>query len=101
VIALIKPQFEVGKGEVGKGGIVTDRTKHKRVLIEIKGSAAVAGLTAVGLIESPILGAEGNREFLIHLKPSSAELTRLDVVEKQIDLLAGQIKSLLKRRAMT
>ncbi len=66
-ISLIKPQFEVGKGEVGRGGVVTDRLKHKRVLTEIKDAATVLGLRPVGLIESPILGAEGNREFLMHL----------------------------------
>ena len=69
-VALIKPQFEVGKGEVGRRGIVTDPAKHKRVLSETMVSAACVGLIAVGLIESPILGAEGNREFLAHLRPA-------------------------------
>jgi 23S rRNA (cytidine1920-2'-O)/16S rRNA (cytidine1409-2'-O)-methyltransferase len=69
LIALVKPQFEVGKGEVGRGGIVTDPTKHQRVLEEIKHAALEVGLNPAGLIESPILGAEGNREFLMHLKP--------------------------------
>jgi 23S rRNA (cytidine1920-2'-O)/16S rRNA (cytidine1409-2'-O)-methyltransferase len=66
-IALIKPQFEVGKGEVGRGGIVTDPAKHRRVLVEITKAVREFGLSSVGLIESPIFGAEGNREFLIHL----------------------------------
>jgi 23S rRNA (cytidine1920-2'-O)/16S rRNA (cytidine1409-2'-O)-methyltransferase len=73
-IALIKPQFEVGKGEVGRGGIVTDPAKHRRVLAETTVAARTAGFAAVGLIESPILGAEGNREFLLHLKPATEEL---------------------------
>ena len=72
VIVLVKPQFEVGKGEVGRGGIVTDPTKHRRVVDEIKQAAFEIGMTAAGLIESPILGAEGNREFLMHLVPGSA-----------------------------
>jgi len=67
-IALIKPQFEVGKGEVGKGGIVSDPAKHRRVLHEIISATAEINLAAMQLIESPILGAEGNREFLIWLK---------------------------------
>jgi 23S rRNA (cytidine1920-2'-O)/16S rRNA (cytidine1409-2'-O)-methyltransferase len=67
-VALIKPQFEVGKGEVGRGGIVTDVVKHRRVLNEIKDAALEVGFHPVGLIESPILGAEGNREFLMHLR---------------------------------
>ena len=69
-IALIKPQFEVGKGEVGRGGIVTDPAKHQRVLNQIKDAATAIGFRPVGVIESPILGAEGNREFLMHLKPT-------------------------------
>ena len=72
-VALIKPQFEVGKGEVGRGGIVTEPAKHRRVLHEIKNVAFSLGLFAVGLIESPILGAEGNKEFLMHLKPAGQE----------------------------
>lgn len=72
-VALIKPQFEVGKGEVGRGGIVTDPAKQRRVLHEIKTVAFSLGLFAVGLIESPILGAEGNKEFLMHMKPAGQE----------------------------
>jgi 23S rRNA (cytidine1920-2'-O)/16S rRNA (cytidine1409-2'-O)-methyltransferase len=67
-VALIKPQFEVGKGEVGRGGIVTDSAKHRRVLNEIEKTASEAGFLPAGVIESPILGAEGNREFLMHLR---------------------------------
>jgi 23S rRNA (cytidine1920-2'-O)/16S rRNA (cytidine1409-2'-O)-methyltransferase len=66
-VALIKPQFEVGKGEVGKGGIVNDPAKHQRVISEVTDSARKLGLHPVTVIESPILGAEGNREFLTHL----------------------------------
>ena len=64
IMVLIKPQFEVGKGEVGKGGIVREPEKHERVITEINAFAADIGLTNSGLIESPILGAEGNKEFL-------------------------------------
>ena len=65
MIALIKPQFEVGKGEVGKGGIVREPEKHQRVLIEVNGFATRIGLQISGVTESPILGTEGNREFLV------------------------------------
>jgi 23S rRNA (cytidine1920-2'-O)/16S rRNA (cytidine1409-2'-O)-methyltransferase len=68
VVALVKPQFEVGRGEVGRGGIVTDPLKHRRVLTEVVQAAASIGLLPVAIIRSPILGAEGNREFLIHLQ---------------------------------
>ncbi len=64
IIALIKPQFEVGKGEVGKGGIVREPEKHERVVAEINAFAGSIGLHCAGVIESPIRGAEGNKEFL-------------------------------------
>ena len=64
IIVLIKPQFEVGRGEVGKGGIVREAEKHERVVAEINASAAESGLISKGVIESPILGAEGNKEYL-------------------------------------
>jgi len=64
VIILIKPQFEVGKGEVGKGGIVREPEKHERVIAEVNTSAVEHGFAVVGLIDSPITGAEGNKEFL-------------------------------------
>lgn len=64
VITLIKPQFEVGKGHVGKGGIVSDPALHQRVIGEINREAEQLGLKVAGLIESPIKGADGNIEFL-------------------------------------
>src|SRR5215470_14110798 len=65
VITLIKPQFEVGREEVGKGGIVRDQAAQRRVVEEITSFAAGLGMRAIGVIESPILGADGNREFLV------------------------------------
>lgn len=64
VIILIKPQFEVGKGEVGKGGIVREPEKHERVVGEVRDCAEANGLVPLGVIDSPITGAEGNKEFL-------------------------------------
>jgi 23S rRNA (cytidine1920-2'-O)/16S rRNA (cytidine1409-2'-O)-methyltransferase len=63
-ITLIKPQFEVGREEVGRGGIVRDEAAQRRVVEEIISFAAGLGMRALGVIESPILGADGNREFL-------------------------------------
>jgi len=68
IIALIKPQFEVGKGQVGKGGVVRDPDQHAQVIEKIKLIAAQAGCQVMQLCESPILGTKGNREFLIHLR---------------------------------
>ena len=64
LIVLIKPQFEVGRGEVGKGGIVREPEKHLRVIGEVHSTAIELGLKVGGLIESPIHGADGNVEFL-------------------------------------
>jgi 23S rRNA (cytidine1920-2'-O)/16S rRNA (cytidine1409-2'-O)-methyltransferase len=67
IIALIKPQFEVGKGKVGKGGVVRSDAEHVRVIDEIKEAAAALGFTIEDVTESPLLGPKGNREFLIYL----------------------------------
>jgi 23S rRNA (cytidine1920-2'-O)/16S rRNA (cytidine1409-2'-O)-methyltransferase len=67
VIALIKPQFEVGKGAVGKGGVVRSSEDHRRVVEEISSAALALAFTVHGVIESPLLGPKGNREFLLHL----------------------------------
>lgn len=69
IIALIKPQFEVGKGKVGKGGVVRDSRRHAEVLTDLNAFFAGIGLMNVNIIESPILGLKGNREFVILLKP--------------------------------
>lgn len=64
LITLIKPQFEVGRGEVGSGGIVRDPKKHARVVEEVNRAATELGLQCGGVIESPLRGADGNLEFL-------------------------------------
>ena len=68
VLALIKPQFEVGKGQVGKGGVVRDAEQHAAVVERIRTLAESLGCLILGVTESPILGPKGNREFLIHLR---------------------------------
>ena len=68
VVALVKPQFEAGRAEVGKGGIVRDPAVHARVLEDVAAAADALGLRRAGSIESPIAGMEGNREFLLHLQ---------------------------------
>jgi len=65
MIALIKPQFEVGKGEVGKGGIVRDENKHTQVVDKITKHLENLNFNVKGVIPSPILGTQGNKEFLI------------------------------------
>ena len=68
IVALVKPQFEAGREEVGKGGLVTDPAVHDAVLARVTESAASCGLARVAMTPSPITGAAGNREFLVHLK---------------------------------
>lgn len=68
ILALIKPQFEVGKGQVGKGGVVRDAEQHAAVVERIRTLAESLGCLVLGVTESPILGPKGNREFLIHLR---------------------------------
>lgn len=70
IIALVKPQFEAGRAEVGKGGIVRDPSVHARVVEEVVAAADALGLRRAGTTESPIAGMEGNREYLIHLQKS-------------------------------
>ena len=68
VVALVKPQFEAGRDEVGKGGIVRDAAVHQRVINDVVDESRRLGFVIAGLTPSPITGAEGNREFLLHLK---------------------------------
>ena len=67
VIALVKPQFEAGKDQVGKGGVVRDRSVHHQVLENAIGYAQAVELNVLGLIPSPITGPAGNYEFLLYL----------------------------------
>jgi 23S rRNA (cytidine1920-2'-O)/16S rRNA (cytidine1409-2'-O)-methyltransferase len=68
VVGLIKPQFEVGKGKVGKGGVVRSHEAHLGVIEDVKATAIGFGYTVLGVIESPLVGPKGNKEFLIHLR---------------------------------
>ncbi len=68
IVALVKPQFEAGRAEVGKGGIVRDEAVRARVVDEVVAAADRLGLRREGMTESPIAGMEGNKEFLLHLR---------------------------------
>jgi 23S rRNA (cytidine1920-2'-O)/16S rRNA (cytidine1409-2'-O)-methyltransferase len=68
LVVLVKPQFEAGRDEVGKGGLVRDPDVHVRVVDEVAGAASALGLSRIAMTESPITGTEGNREFLLHLR---------------------------------
>ena len=70
MMILVKPQFEVGKGEVGKGGIVRDPALHRAACDRVQACVEALGFRA-SIIESPIRGAEGNREFLLYAQRNS------------------------------
>ncbi len=75
IIALIKPQFEAGRTQVGKGGVVKDPAVHRSVLYDVLGWAVEHELQVKGVIASPLLGPAGNVEFLSHLAVSSGPVT--------------------------
>jgi len=68
VVALIKPQFEVGKGKVGKGGVVRDPLLHAEVVERLRAQAAEWSVEVKGVTESPLLGPKGNKEFFFCLQ---------------------------------
>ncbi len=68
VLALVKPQFEVGKGEVGKGGIVREEEKRLRAVKGVQEDLEKLGLETIGLFQSPISGQKGNIEFFLYMK---------------------------------
>lgn len=73
IVALVKPQFEAGPQQVGKGGIVKDPAVHQQVLLDILRWAQANGLASPGLMASPITGSGGNVEFLLWLQPGAGE----------------------------
>jgi 23S rRNA (cytidine1920-2'-O)/16S rRNA (cytidine1409-2'-O)-methyltransferase len=89
IIALVKPQFEVGKGEVGKGGVVRDAQQHGRAIRKVVGSARGLGMVVTGICASPILGAKGNREFFVYLTKGLARPGTIGDVECLIEETVG------------
>jgi len=85
LIALVKPQFEVGKGQVGKRGVVRDPALHREVLERVAATAADLGCGVTGLTISPLRGPMGNREFLAHVRA----VGEADVSALINDALAG------------
>jgi len=80
VVALVKPQFEVGKGEVGKGGVVRDPAYHQAVLSRVARFAVLHGWHVLGAAASPLKGPKGNREFFLHLAKTGRTRRDLDDV---------------------
>ncbi|MDO4564151.1 MAG: TlyA family RNA methyltransferase [Clostridia bacterium] len=90
VVALIKPQFEAGRSEVGKNGVIRDKTIHRRVCAELMDFADGAGYTVLGLTYSPITGPKGNIEFLLYLqkggdKNGTSRADWADLIQKTVE----------------
>jgi 23S rRNA (cytidine1920-2'-O)/16S rRNA (cytidine1409-2'-O)-methyltransferase len=77
-VPLVKPQFEAGRGDVGKGGVVRDPVIHRRVLVKSTDCAVENGFAVRGITKSPIVGPAGNVEFLMHLVVGEEQLASLD-----------------------
>jgi 23S rRNA (cytidine1920-2'-O)/16S rRNA (cytidine1409-2'-O)-methyltransferase len=83
-VVLVKPQFEAGKDEVGRGGVVRDAAIHRRVLREVVDAALDWGGTAVGVVDSGLPGPKGNHEFFVHLI-NRPDPVLLDDIDQRID----------------
>ena len=86
-LALIKPQFEAGRRDVGKGGVVRDPLVHRRVLGEVLGQAVDHGFGVKGLIPSPLRGPAGNVEFLVHLVLGESSIDPAPLIESAMETL--------------
>lgn len=84
ILALIKPQFEVGKGHVGKGGVVRDPEAHRLVITKIGRRAVELGLRILGAAPSCLLGPKGNREFFIYLSKTGISITPEEAAEQAV-----------------
>jgi 23S rRNA (cytidine1920-2'-O)/16S rRNA (cytidine1409-2'-O)-methyltransferase len=79
VVTLVKPQFEVGRGQVGRGGIVKDAGLHRECLARVARGAQASGYGVLGACVSPIEGTEGNREFFLHLRVGAPPLAETEL----------------------
>jgi len=83
-VVLVKPQFEVGKGQVGKGGVVRDGSHHRAVLARVARFGVLHGWHVRGVTASPLKGPKGNREFFLFLTKTGRTLTELDALITQV-----------------
>ncbi|MEO6059668.1 MAG: TlyA family RNA methyltransferase [Candidatus Limnocylindria bacterium] len=91
VIALVKPQFEAGRSSVPRGGVVRDPAIHRAVLLRFAVDAAAAGFQPIGLIESPLTGTDGNREFLALLARGSDRRNPSEAATEPWETLAERL----------
>ena len=84
IVALVKPQFEAGRADVGRGGVVRDPQTHRRVLQSLFQTAEALGLGITGLTASPLRGPAGNIEFLVALAPNVSSIAMDDAIERAL-----------------
>jgi len=94
LLALIKPQFEAGRREVGRGGIVRSPDTHREVLLRMLGFARANGWGVEGICDSTLPGADGNREFFVQLRPASPGRDTADLEAEIAAVVAGGSKGL-------
>ncbi|HEY4397561.1 MAG TPA: TlyA family RNA methyltransferase, partial [Acidimicrobiia bacterium] len=85
LVLLVKPQFEAGRGDVGKGGVVRDASVHRSVLRRVRDGLAAAGVNAVAVMPSPLRGADGNIEFFFHARTDGARALGDDALDAAVD----------------
>jgi 23S rRNA (cytidine1920-2'-O)/16S rRNA (cytidine1409-2'-O)-methyltransferase len=89
LVALVKPQFEVGRGAVGKGGVVRDPTQHQQVVARLARFSVLRGWHVLGVTASPLKGAKGNREFFLHLSLHGRTASNLEgLIARSVEALA-------------
>jgi len=89
VIALVKPQFEVGREAVGKGGVVRDPALHRQAVARLARYAVLRGWHVLGVTASPLRGPKGNREFFLHCSSHGRTVSDLEsMIDKSVEALA-------------
>jgi len=89
LVALVKPQFEVGRGAVGKGGVVRDPAQHQAVISRLARFSVIRGWHVLGVTASPLTGPKGNREFFLHLSSHGRTATNLEgLIARSVEALA-------------
>jgi 23S rRNA (cytidine1920-2'-O)/16S rRNA (cytidine1409-2'-O)-methyltransferase len=89
LIALVKPQFELGKGAVGKGGVVRDQAQHQAVVARLARFSVLRGRHVLGVTASPLKGAKGNREFFLHLSQHGRTASNLEgLIARSVEAFA-------------
>ena len=85
LVLLVKPQFEAGRRDVGKGGVVRDTSVHRSVLRRVRDGLAAAGIDAVSAMPSPLRGADGNVEFFFHARTDGRPIVGDDALDAAVD----------------